>query len=474
MSEKRPTILWLRRDLRLSDHPGLMEAINRGGPVVPVFIHDDLVEGLGAAPKWRLGLSLEDIAGRLAAVGSRLILRRGDALTVLRDLIDELGAGAVTWSRLYDPDSIARDKAVKAALKDDGLTVESHAGHLLFEPWSVETGAGSFYKVYTPFWRAVRGRQVDAPLAAPSEIPAPAFWPESDVLHDWQLGRAMGRGAEVCRLYQRVGEEAAQGRLGWFTSDAIGDYDDARDLPAEDGTSGLSENLALGEISPRRCWHAGQRAMQEGKPGAETWLQELVWREFAYHLIYHTPHITDQSWRGEWRDFPWSEDEDSAHVLAWKQGRTGVPFVDAAMREMYVTGKMHNRARMIVASYLTKHLLTHWRIGQTWFEACLTDWDPASNAMGWQWSAGSGPDATPYFRIFNAETQAKKFDPDGTYLRRWIAEGQTGPTKTALSFFDAIPQSWDLSPHLPYPEAPIVGLKEGRTRALDAYEAWKG
>ncbi len=446
----------------------------RGGPVVPVFICDDLVEGLGAAPKWRLGLSLADLAGRLEGLGSRLILRRGDALEVLRGLVKELGAGTVMWSRLYDPQSIERDKNLKAALKEDGVEVESHAGHLLFEPWTVETGTGGFYKVYTPFWRAVRGREVAAPLSAPTDISAPKAWPASDSLDDWQFGRAMNRGAEVCRPYQRVGEEAAQGRLGWFMGEAVGSYDEARDLPAEDGTSGLSENLALGEISPRRCWHAGLRAMEEGKPGAETWLKELVWREFAYHLIYHTPHITEQSWREEWRGFPWSEEEDTEKVMAWKQGRTGVPFVDAAMREMYVTGKMHNRARMIVASYLTKHLMTHWRVGQKWFENCLTDWDPASNAMGWQWAAGSGPDATPYFRVFNPETQAKKFDAQGTYLRRWIAEGQKGPTKTALSFFDAVPRAWSLNPHMPYPDEPIVGLKEGRSRALDAYETWKG
>ena len=472
MSDNRPTILWLRRDLRLGDHPALQAAIARGGPVVPVFIHDDLVEGLGVAPKWRLGLSLADMAGRLDALGSRLILRRGEALDVLRGLVEELGAGAVMWSRLYDSDSINRDKHVKTALKEDGVEVESHAGHLLFEPWTVETGAGGFYKVYTPFWRAVRGREVATAVSAPADIQAPDAWPDSDRLEDWHLGRAMNRGAEVCRPYQRVGEEAAQGRLGWFMGHAVGAYDETRDLPAEDGTSGMSENLALGEISPRQCWHAGCRAMEEGKPGAEAWLKELVWREFAYHLMYHTPHITKESWRPEWRDFPWSDVEDD-HVLAWKQGRTGVPFVDAAMREMYVTGKMHNRARMIVASYLTKHLMTHWRIGQAWFEDCLTDWDPASNAMGWQWSAGSGPDATPYFRIFNAETQAKKFDPDGVYLRRWIAEWQRGPTKTALSFFDAVPRSWCLNPHMPYPEAPIVGLKDGRRHALDAYEAWK-
>src|SRR6056297_1074334 len=469
MTDGQATLLWLRRDLRLSDHPALCAAIARGGPVIPLFILDPLTEGLGAAPKWRLGLSLADLAQRLDAMGSRLILRRGAALEVLRDLVRETGAGAVYWSRAYDPDSVARDKNVKAGLKADGVDAQSHLGHLLFEPWSVETKTGGFYKVYTPYWKALRDRDVPAPVAAPKHIPAPDTWPQSDDLSDWGLGDAMNRGAAVCRPYQRVGEEAAMGRLGWFTGDAIADYYTQRDLPSEDGTSGLSENLALGEVSPGRCWHAGLRAMQDGKPGAETWLKELVWREFAYHLAWHTPRIVRDNWREEWDAFPWNTDETDTKVVAWKQGRTGIPFVDAAMREMYVTGKMHNRARMIVASYLTKHLLSHWRIGQKWFEECLTDWDPASNAMGWQWAAGSGPDATPYFRVFNPETQATKFDPDGTYLHRWIAEGQGRPSQTALSYFDAIPRSWGLQPDDAYPDA-VVGLKEGRAKALDAYQ----
>lgn len=472
MQQAHPTLLWFRRDLRLSDHPALLAALARGGPVIPVFIHDPLVEGLGAAPKWRLGLSLDDLASRLEGMGSRLILRRGEALGVLRELVRETGAGAVFWSRAYDPDSVTRDKAVKAALTGDGLEAGSHAGHLLFEPWSVETGSGSFYKVYTPFWNAVRDRSVDAPAAAPESIPAPVSWPQSDALSDWRMGAAMNRGADICGPWQRVGEAAALGRLGGFVSGAIGDYRERRDLPGEDGTSGLSENLALGEISPRRCWYAGQRALHEGRAGAETWLKELVWREFAYHLLWHTPRIVDANWRSEWDVFPWNSDETRPEVIAWKQGRTGVPFVDAAMREMYVTGRMHNRARMIVASYLTKHLMSHWRIGQAWFESCLTDWDPASNAMGWQWSAGSGPDATPYFRVFNPETQAAKFDPESVYLDRWIAEGRREPAPEALSYFKAIPRSCGLSPGDPYP-APIVGLKEGRARALAAYEAAK-
>ena len=464
-----PTIVWLRRDLRLSDNPALVAAIDRAGPVIPVFIHDAGVEALGAAPRWRLGLSLADLAGRLAERGSRLILRRGDALDALQALIAETGAGAVHWCRAYDPDGIARDTAVKAALRDAGVAACSHNGHLLFEPWTVETKTGGLYRVYTPFWRAVKDREVPAPSAAPSRIPAPADWPASDRLEDWRMAEAMGRGAAVCAPYQRVGEEAAQGRLGWFIGNAVDAYDAERDFPARDGTSRLSENLTYGEISARTCWHAGLRALHDGAAGAEPWLKELVWREFAYHLMFHTPRILSGNWREEWDAFPWQTDEEHPHIIAWKQGRTGVPFVDAAMREMYVTGKMHNRARMIVGSYLTKHLLSHWRIGMRWFADCLTDWDPASNAMGWQWVAGSGADATPYFRVFNPETQLGKFDPDHRYARTWIAEGQQDPPAQALSYFDAVPPHWGLSPAAAYP-APIVGMKEGRARALDAYE----
>ncbi|MCQ0093340.1 deoxyribodipyrimidine photo-lyase [Roseovarius sp. M141] len=472
MPDSKPTLLWLRRDLRLTDHPALCAALDTGGPVIPVipvFIHDDTVAGLGAAPKWRLGLALERFAKTLEAKGSRLILRRGAALDVLRDLLRETGAGAVYWSRLYDPGAIARDKAVKAGLRQDGVDARSHAGHLLFEPWTVETKEGGYYKVYSPMWRAVKDRDVPAPLPAPSDLKAPEAWPASDDLVDWQMDAAMQRGADICLPYQQVGEEAAQDRLAWFIEDSIDRYKTRRDLPAIDGTSNLSENLALGEISPAQCWHAGLRALHEGAKGAETWVKELVWREFAYHLIYHTPQIATRNWREKWDDFPWNEDGTTSEVVAWKQGRTGIRFVDAAMREMYVTGRMHNRARMIVASYLTKHLMTHWRVGQAWFDDCLTDWDIASNAMGWQWAAGSGPDAAPYFRIFNPETQLEKFDPDGNYARAWIAEGYDDPSKTALSYFDAIPRSWGLSPSDAYP-APVVSLPEGRDRALGAYQ----
>ncbi|MDZ7709351.1 MAG: deoxyribodipyrimidine photo-lyase [Roseovarius sp.] len=469
MSDKKPVIVWLRRDLRLSDNPALSAACDGGAPVVPVFIHDESVAALGAAPEWRLGLSLGALARDLEAKGSRLILRRGAAQDVLLSLVRETGAGAVHWSRLYDAQAIDRDSAIKAALKEQGIDATSHNAHLLFEPWTVQTGTGGFYKVYSPMWRAVKDRVVPEPQAAPARLPAPGAWPASDRLGDWRMGAAMDRGADVCLPHQCVGEAAAQGRLGAFVAHGIGAYKDARDNPGVAGTSNLSENLTYGEISARQCWHAGQRALHEGARGAETWLKELVWREFAYHLMYHTPQILHRNWKPDWDAFPWVEAEGE-DVLRWKQGRTGIQFVDAAMREMYVTGRMHNRARMNVASYLTKHMMVHWRVGMDWFADCLTDWDPASNAMGWQWAAGCGPDAAPYFRVFNPDTQLKKFDPEGAYARAWIAEGQAQPTATALSYFDAIPRAWGLSPDDPYP-APLIGLAEGRKRALAAYEA---
>jgi deoxyribodipyrimidine photo-lyase len=469
LSDTSPILVWFRRDLRLTDHPALSAAAQTGRPIIPVFINDSLVEGLAAAPKWRLGLGVGCFAEALREKSSQLVLRKGDALEVLQELIAQTGAGAVYWSRLYDPETTARDSRVKDALKTAGVEARSFGGHMMFEPWTVETKTGGYYKVYTPFWNSVKNRGVDAPLAAPSTLAAPAQWPDSDDLADWHLGAAMRRGADVVRPFVQLGEKSAQSRLGTFMAHGVAEYKANRDLPGVDGTSNLSENLSLGEISPHQCWHAGQRALHDGKQGAETFLKELVWREFAYHLMHHTPRILDQNWREEWAAFPWNEDERRAEVKAWKQGRTGEPFVDAAMRELYVTGRMHNRGRMIVASYLTKHLMCHWRIGQKWFEDCLIDWDPACNAMGWQWSAGSGPDATPYFRVFNPATQLDKFDKNRDYTSRWIAEGRAKPHKDALAYFDAIPKSWNMSPRDDYPTR-IIPLDEGRQRALDSYK----
>lgn len=467
---KSPIIMWFRRDLRLGDHQALTAACESGRSVIPVFIYDDIVAGQGAAPKFRLGLSVADLARSLEDKGSRLILRKGDALDVLRKLIAETGAGAVYWSRLYDPENRNRDTAVKAVLKEDGIDAQSFAGHVLFEPWTVETKTGGFYKVFTPMWKSVRGNDVPATLPTPGKIPAPDSWPASDALDDWQMGAAMRRGADILASHCTVGETAASHRLGAFMAQRVQSYAKNRDLPAVDGTSRLSENLTYGEISPRACWHSGWRALHDGKADAEVFLKELVWREFAYHLAFHTPRIVNANWKEDWDAFAWNTDERLAEVKAWKQGRTGIQFVDAAMREMYVTGTMHNRGRMIVASYLTKHLLTHWKIGMNWFADCLIDWDPCSNAMGWQWSAGSGPDATPYFRVFNPVTQLDKFDKDRTYVKRWLAEPYSKPTQTAQAYYDMIPARWGLGPGDRYPD-PIVAADAGRKRALDAYQS---
>ena len=465
--EGPPIILWFRRDLRLADHPALSAAAATGRPVVPVFLHDETVEALGAAARWRLGEGLKVFAAALETAGSRLVLRRGVALDTLRALIAETGAGAVWWQRVYDRDGIARDKAVKAALREAGVDARSFSGAVLFEPWTVATQQGGPYAVYSPFWRAIRGRDAGTAEPAPKRIAAPAKWPDSSDPADWRMAQAMRRGAAVVARHAVIGEAAAQARLAEFIEERLPRYSEDRDFPARDATSGLSENLAWGEISPRTVWIAAHRARDGGVSGAEKFLSELGWRDFAWHLMFHHPELAEKNWRERWDDFPWRGDNDAAE--RWRRGMTGEPFVDAAMREMFVTGRMHNRARMVVASYLTKHLLTHWKVGLDWFADCLTDWDPASNAMGWQWVAGSGPDAAPYFRVFNPARQAETFDPKGEYRRTYLAEGQPEPPDRARQFFEAVPLSWDVSPGQTYPDR-VVDLAAGRARALEAYK----
>jgi deoxyribodipyrimidine photo-lyase len=460
-----PVILWFRRDLRLADNAAMAAAAGR--TVIPVFLYDETVEALGAAARWRLGEGVRRFAEELEAKGSRLILRRGPALETMRSLVADTGADAVHWQRVYDRDGILRDRAVKEGLTSSGIVARSFAGATLFEPWEVRSGSGGPYKVFTPFWRAIREKPVALPLPAPSRLVGPRVWPTGDRLDDWSMGAAMNRGAAVVLRHAGIGEAVARARLSQFLEERLGLYAHGRDYPALGATSGLSENLAWGEISPRMIWCAAMDELRSGRAGAEKFLSELAWREFAWHLMFHFPDMDRTNWRAGWDRFPWRGDNDDAE--RWRRGITGEPFVDAAMRELYVTGRMHNRARMIAASFLTKHLMTDWRVGLRWFAECLTDWDPASNATGWQWVAGTGPDAAPFFRIFNPRLQAEKFDPDGRYRATWIAAGNMKhTTEVARSYFSAVPRAWGMDSTMAYPAAGI-DLAASRDRAISAY-----
>ncbi|MEX2518560.1 MAG: deoxyribodipyrimidine photo-lyase [Paracoccaceae bacterium] len=456
-----PSIVWLRRDLRLADNPALFAAAE-SGPVIPVFILDPVIDTeIGAAQRLRLKASLSALGGAFAKAGAPFILRRGPALQTLLRLIDETGAKAVRWNRLTDGASLARDSEVKAALKARGVEAESHCGLTLLDPWRVRTAAGEAYKVFTPFHRAFVKHAVPAPLPRPALKGTARVI--SDDLADWRLDAPMGPAAEALASGFHVGEEAALDRLDDWLAGPAAQYAGRRDrLDSAEATTGLSEYLALGEISPRTVWAALDRA--GGDAGAEAARRQLVWRDFAHALLFDDPEIERENWRRAWSAFPWLGDNAAAE--AWRRGETGCDLIDAAMRELWVTGRMHNRARMLVGSYLTKHLLTHWRVGEAHFRDTLIDWDPANNAMGWQWVAGSGPDAAPFFRIFNPDSQAKRFDPDGVYRRRWL-EGPGAETFRAMR-----PKHHRAEAPSGRPP-PIVELGFGRKRALEAWAAMR-
>jgi deoxyribodipyrimidine photo-lyase len=421
-----PVILWFRQDLRLADNPALGAALASGRPVLPVFILDDEAPGRwrpGGASRWWLHRSLERLGAALAQRGARLILRRGPAADALDRLIAETGAAGIHWNRLYEPWAIARDTGIKESLKLRGLAADSHNAALIAEPWEIATGAGQPYKVFTPFWRALRSRPAPlTPMAAPNRIPMPERLPESDALDDLAL-RPRIDWAGGLRDAWTPGEAGAGQRLAGFLDAALADYAGARDRPDLAATSRLSPHLHWGEIGPRQAWHAvamRQAAEPAFATAAEAFLRELGWREFSHHLLYHWPTLPEQPWRPEFADFPWRD--DPAGLAAWQRGRTGFPIVDAGMRELWTAGWMHNRVRMIVASFLVKDLLIPWPQGEAWFWDTLVDADLAQNAASWQWVAGSGADAAPYFRIFNPVAQGEKFDPDGDYVRRFLPE----------------------------------------------------
>jgi deoxyribodipyrimidine photo-lyase len=465
------TLVWFRRDLRLDDNPALAAAAARGA-VVPVFIwapDEETPWAPGAASRWWLHHALAAFGGALERAGAPLVIRRGPTLAALRAVAAEHGANHVVWNRLYEPAIVARDTAIKQALAGDGLEVESFNGGLLFEPLHVATKEGRPYQVFTPFWRAVLAREEPAePQAAPRKLvaapPRRARGSESLPLDRLDLLPRIDW-ATTMESTWRPGEAPAAKRLAAFLANGLEAYGTDRDRPDRDGTSALSPHLHFGELSPRRVWHA-VRAAAGGRPaarltgGPEVYLREIGWREFAAHLLFHFPHTTDAPLRADYARFPWQN--DPVGLRAWQRGRTGFPVVDAGMRQLWATGWMHNRVRMIVASFLVKDLRISWLEGARWFWDTLVDADLAANTLGWQWAAGCGADAAPYFRIFNPTSQGERFDPDGGYVRRWV------PELSRLAADDIHePAAAGVRLGETYPE-PIVDHAEARRLALDA------
>lgn len=476
----KPVIVWFRNDLRLADHRALSAAITTGAPVLPLFIHDPEAAGAwapGAASLWWLHHSLASLAATLNDLGTPLVLRHGKTEKVLQSIAAEVGATAIYFSRSYEPWARAQEERIKAQFAGVEIDVKRFAGAMLREPEEVRTKTGDPFKVYTPFWRSLTALgPPSAPLPAPKALPNVAKKVPSDRLTDWKLLPTKPDWAGGLRDMWQPGEPGAHARLSEFLKTSLAGYSDRRNLPSVDGTSRLSPHLHFGEVSPHICWHRASAAKEKAKIGdaaLETFLKELVWREFSYHLLVHWPTLPDQPFRPEFAGFPW--DEDKAKLKAWRRGQTGYPIVDAGMRQLWHTGWMHNRVRMIVASFLIKHLLIPWQAGEAWFWDTLVDADLASNAASWQWVAGSGADAAPYFRIFNPITQGEKFDAEAAYVRRWVPEIGKLPD-------DVIHAPWTASAAVltkagvtlgkTYP-LPLVDHATARQRALDGYAAMR-
>ena len=469
-----PVLIWFRQDLRLADNPVIAAAAD--GPVLPVYVFDDDAGSPGAAARWWLHHSLLALSEALAGRGAPLLILRGDPRALIPDLAARIGARDVHAGRQTEPLARQRDAATHEALQRDGRRLVLHRNALLHEPHQLRTGSGKPYMVFTPFSRAAfaaldglppplpapdrliaaPGAPIGLPVTALGLLPAP---PEPD----W---------AAAFADFWTPGEAGAAIRLAAFLRDGLDGYAERRDMPAAPGgTSGLSPHLHLGEISPRQVWHA---ARHQGGAGLETFLKEILWREFSYHLLWHHPHLPDKPLRPEFNSFPWAT--DAAMLRAWQRGRTGYPIVDAGMRQLWRSGWMHNRVRMIVASLLVKHLLQPWQAGAAWFMDTLVDADLASNAASWQWVAGCGADAAPFFRIFNPVLQGEKFDPEGTYVRHWCPELARLPDRFVHRPFEApasVLRGAGVTLGRDYP-SPVIDLAAGRARALAAFASVKG
>ena len=472
-----PTLLWFRKDLRLADNSALAAAIEAGAPIIPVFIWSPGEAGdwsPGAASKWFLHQALASLSEEWAVRSGQLVLRMGNSLEELRDIIEKTGAKRVYWNRRYESPLRELDAAIKRALREDGIEVQSFNSSLLNEPHTASTGGGKPYKVYTPYWKKVKDRAIEPPAEPDWEaLQFPDSYPQTVALDALNLLPENLWYRKLDRHWD-VSEAAAQKRLQDFLDQAVEDYNEARDIPGEDGTSSLSPYLHWGQIGPRQVMHALKARHDLRATGPQVYAKEIYWREFAYNVLYHFPHTPDAPLHEKYSDFPWQPD---AEVLErWQRGQTGYPIVDAGMRQLYATGWMHNRVRMVVSSLLVKHLLQDWREGAGWFWDTLVDADLASNTLGWQWSAGCGADAAPYFRIFNPITQGQKFDPDGDYVRQWVPEIAKLPNKFIHAPWEApagILQYAGVELGKDYP-APVIEHKKGRERALAALAKLKG
>ena len=479
----KPTLLWFRQDLRLEDNPALKAAREAGRPIVAVYVLDDESEGewpMGGASRWWLHHALRSLDQSLRDRGSRLNLLRGRSDEVIARLSQSLGVAAVYWNRRYEPAAIARDSSLKAQLSAAGIEVKSFNASLLFEPHTIQNKQGKPFQVFTPFWkhclslpiapvvRSEKGELGSSPAVA-GALPLEAL--ELLPTIPWDSGFS---------AQWSPGEAGARARLKGFVASAMQRYADDRNRPDLDGTSQLSPWLHFGEIGPRQVW-AGVAALSQDSGvfppsnGARVFLSEVGWREFAYHLLFHFPHTPTEPLRSEFSSFPWADDPQGRLFKAWRKGQTGYPIVDAGMRQLWETGWMHNRVRMIVASFLVKHLRLPWQLGSRWFWDTLVDADLASNTLGWQWTAGCGADAAPYFRIFAPVLQGQKFDPDGSYVRRWVpelAKADTGWIHCPWLAPSGERARAGIALGRTYPE-PMVDHGEARTAALDALKSMR-
>lgn len=465
-------LLWFRQDLRLKDNPALVAAA-RAGTVLPIYILDDDNAGeqaMGSASRWWLQQSLAALDD---ALDGGLWVFRDDPLQLVPRLIQEQGITAIHWNRCYEPWRVRRDKKLKQQLQDDGIEVNSHNGSLLFEPWQNLKQDGTPYRVFTPFYR--NAMSTLTPIAEiqrkPAGLDLAPCSQNKNKLDALDLMPSLNWYESIAAQWT-PGEEGAQRRLQNFINSGLDDYRQGRDFPARQSVSGLSPHLHFGEVSPRQVWHAVQR--QSDQPGLinhiEHFHRELVWREFSYALLYHFPELVHENMNSQFNAFPWRHSEKD--LSAWQRGETGFPLIDAGMRQLWETGYMHNRVRMVVGSFLVKNLMHHWHAGERWFWDTLVDADLANNTAGWQWIAGCGADAAPYFRIFNPITQSEKFDPDGDYIRRFVPELAKLPGKLIHDVSNAPPlelEAAGIKLGKTYPK-PMVDLKESRQRALDAYQ----